>query len=153
VPDVTAIAAVLSSFNALKNIAQAMIGLHDTQALQLKIIEFNGALIDAQTKIFSINEERSALIERVRELEEQVADLEAWETEKQRYELKSIARGSYAYELKPETQGAEPPHRICAHCYQRGKKSILQQEPRVGWFGLSPCSVCPECKTTFLDHE
>lgn len=147
--DMTAIAQALNSFNALKNIAHALIGLRDAQALQAKIIEFNGQLIDAQTKIFAVNEERSTLIERVAALENQVTDLEAWEAEKQRYELKAIAGGSYAYALKEEAQGAEPSHKICANCYQRDKKSILQQEPRSGWFGPSPHLVCPECKTVF----
>jgi len=36
------IGAALSSFNALKDIAQAMVSLHDTQAFQMKVIEFNG---------------------------------------------------------------------------------------------------------------
>lgn len=58
-PDISTIAAALSSFNVLKNIAQSMIALRDSQAMQAKIIEFNGAMIDAQTKIFAVNEERS----------------------------------------------------------------------------------------------
>jgi hypothetical protein len=36
-PDLSAIGAALTSLNTLKNIAQTMIGLHDTQALQAKV--------------------------------------------------------------------------------------------------------------------
>src|ERR1039458_8780548 len=60
-PDLSTIGAALTSFNTLKNIAQTMIGLHDRQALQVKVIEFNNAIIDAQTKVFLVNEERTAL--------------------------------------------------------------------------------------------
>jgi hypothetical protein len=148
-PDMSAIAAALASFNTLKNIAQTMIGLHDTQALQLKVIEFNSAIIDAQGKIFSVNEERSTLIERVRDLEQQITNLKNWETEKQRYELKQVAYlGSAAYVIKPEMRGTEPPHCICAACYEHGKKRILQptQEEHLrnrSW-------KCPDCKNTVI---
>ena len=149
-PDISTIAAALSSFDALKNIAKSMIALRDSQALQAKIIEFNEALIDAQTKIFSVNEERSTLIERVRDLEKQVIQLETWDAEKKRYELKAFARGAFAYALKPEAQGAEPPHQICAACYERGKKSILQRVPsntaRMA-LGMGATYRCPECKS------
>lgn len=148
-PDVTSIAAALSSFNTLKNIAQAMVNLHDAQALQLKIIEFNGQLIDAQTKIFAVNEERTSLVERVGELEKQLAELKAWDAEKQRYELKEIAPGSFAYALKPTEQNAEPPHKICANCYQKGEKSILQKEPGSSVqvsLGIPNQYICPRCK-------
>ena len=149
-PDMSTIAAALSSFNVLKNIAQSMIALRDSQALQAKIIEFNEALIDAQTKIFSVNEERSALIERVRGLEKQVVQLEAWNAEKDRYELKAVEHGAFAYALKREAQGSEPPHQICAACYEHGKKSILQMKPRsIASSSLSMPTIyrCPECKS------
>lgn len=152
-PDMTTIAAALTSFDALKNIAQAMIGLRDAQAFQAKLIEFNSALIEAQTRVFEVNEERSALIERVHDLEKQIADLEAWETEKQRYALKAIAHGSFAYVLKSEAQGSEPPHQICAACYQRGKKSILQMMPRSNvraQVGVPQKYRCPACGSEIL---
>jgi len=153
VPDLSDVAAALSSFNALKNIAQAMIGLHDTQAFQLKVLEFNGALIDAQTKIFAVNEARATLVERVRELEEQVTKLKAWEAEKQHYELKAISKRSFAYVLKADAQGTEPPHQICAGCYQRGKKSILQIEARntaSRALAIPQMYICPECKNKIV---
>ena len=142
------ISAALTSFEALKNMAQAMIGLRDTQALQAKVIEFNGQLIDAQSKIFAVNSERTALIERVRELEKEMANLEAWETKKQRYELKSIGQHSFAYALKQDAQGSEPPHYICANCYEDRKASILQPKPTSDasrQLGIPPMMFCPRC--------
>jgi hypothetical protein len=149
-PDLSDVAAVFSSINALKNIFQSIIGLHDTQAIQAKVLEFQNTLLDAQTKIFSVNEARATLVERVREIEEQMTKLEAWEAEKQRYELKEISKRSFAYVLKTDAQGSEPPHQICANCYQRGKKSILQQKPEFSVYGPSTYLVCPECKTVFV---
>ena len=128
-PDVTAIAAALTSFNTLKNIAQSMISLRDAQAFQAKILEFNGQLIDAQTKIFAVNEERSTLIERVRELESEITRMKDWETEKNRYQLVTPYVGCLVYALKKSMSNGQPPHYICTQCYENGKRSILQTVP------------------------
>jgi len=149
-PDMSAIGAALASFNTLKNIVQTMIGLHDIHTFQAKVIEFNAALIDAQTKILSVNEERTALIERVRKHEEDIANLKTWEAEKQRYEAKTTAGGGFAYFLKPEAQGSETSHKICANCYVNNKKRILQPKPRSivnAHLGTPPMLYCPECES------
>ena len=147
-PDITAIAALVSSLNAAKNIAETLIGLRDGAAFQTKLLEFQGKLLDANKAAFAAQEERSALLERIGALEEKVAALETWETEKQRYELKSLGSG-FAYALKPEAQGTEPQHNICAACYQHRKKSILQMKPRnsaSSALGIPQMSICPECR-------
>ena len=143
-PDMSAIAAALTSFKTLKDIAQSMVALRDTQAFQTKLIEFNGALIDAQTHIFSVNEERAALIDRVRALETEVAQLEAWEAEKQRYELKEVAPRVYAYVVKQSMQGSEPVHWICPNCYQKHQISIFQgmKSATYGWVHRCSSSSC-----------
>jgi uncharacterized small protein (DUF1192 family) len=152
-PDLSAIGAALTSFNTLKNIAQTMIGLHDTQALQAKVIEFNSAIIDAQTKIFLVNEERSALLERIGALEKEIADLEAWEATKDRYELKKTKGGGLAWFLKGDAQGSELPHQICTKCYEERKRSILQPKGRSGpeaHLGIAATLYCPACKSEIL---
>lgn len=141
--DISAIGAAVASFNAAKNIAQAMIGLRDAAAFQRKMIEFQSAILDAQSAAFSANDERTALIEKIRNLERTVAEIEAWETEKQRYDLKEVTARAFAYVLKPQAQGSEPPHWICPSCYQKRQKSILQGQESAT-FGWS--HRCPSCK-------
>jgi DNA-directed RNA polymerase subunit RPC12/RpoP len=150
---ISEIAGVLSSFNALKNIIQAAIDLHDAQAFKAKVGEIYGVLLDAQSKMFSVNEERTTLIDRVRTLEEQITDFENWETERQRYELQSITSGSFAYVMKAAVQGNEPPHKICAKCYQDRKKSILQLDPSSGparSLGKPDTYSCPRCGSKII---
>ncbi len=74
----------------------------------------------------SANDERAALVDKIRQLEEKVASLEAWNTEKQRYQLVDIGEGTFAFALKQSMSGGEPPHYICANCYEHSEKSILQ---------------------------
>ena len=116
-PDISALAGALSSLKAARDIAEAMIGLRDAAAFQGKMIEFQSKILDTQNKAFGAQEERSALIEKIGELEKQVTRLEAWEAEKKRYELKEVAARVFTYSLKQDAAGTEPSHWICAACY------------------------------------
>jgi hypothetical protein len=73
----------------------------------VKLIEFQSKIIDANNAAFAAQEERSALLERIYELEKQVADFEAWEREKEKYELKELNAGAPAYLPKPGMQDAK----------------------------------------------
>jgi hypothetical protein len=146
-PDLSALAVALSSLNAAKDIAQAMIGLRDSKAFQTKLLEFQAKLLDANRATFAAQDERHALLERISTLEKEVAGLKAWEAEKQRYELKPLGTG-VAYAVKQEAQGTEPPHQLCANCYAAGKKSFLARVPTnaarqaLGMGTVYRCSVC-----------
>lgn len=141
-PDMSALGAAMTSFKAMKDITEAMIGMRDTALFQSKAIELQSKIMDAQNSVFAANEERAALVERVSQLEAKVTSLEAWEAEKQRYELKHLPPGAYAYSLKEEARGTEPAHYICQPCYESRKKSILQSKgPHNGVEKFS----CPAC--------
>jgi hypothetical protein len=57
-------------------------------------------ILEAQTSVFSANEERATLVQRVSDLEEEVARLEAWNAEKKRYQLVETVPGVMAYTLR-----------------------------------------------------
>jgi len=104
----------------------------------------NAAVIELQEKILSAQAAQSELVETVSELKKRVAELEAWDAEKQRYQLTEIATGMVCYTLKPEMRGTEPAHRLCANCYAKGQKAFLQQHlsgPRLDRF---VCQACGE---------
>jgi len=101
----------------------------------------NGAIIDLQEMILSARDQQAAALERISELEKELARFENWETEKQRYELADVGRGAVAYRLKPAMTNGEPPHSICANCYERAEKRHLQPETRRG----SQYLVCHSC--------
>jgi hypothetical protein len=137
----------MSALKTLKDLAESMISARDAKAFEAKKSEFQARIIDAQASVFEANEERSALIARVAQLEKQIAEMETWDAEKQRYELKRVSSfGTLAYALKEGMTGAEPAHLICATCYQRGKKSLLQGTPKLETGRRM--YLCPECNTT-----
>jgi hypothetical protein len=76
--DISAIAGALSSLKAANDIAQAMIGLRDAAAFQSKLIEFQAKIIEANNSAFAVHDERSALLQKISDLEKRVAKLEAW---------------------------------------------------------------------------
>ena len=148
--DFGAISAVASSLNTLKNMAEAMIAIRDASTLQEERIKFQDVVIKAQASISTAYEERSTLVQRVSDLEKEIADLKAWNGEKQRYELKKLSEFSnaLAYALKPDAQPPEEPHYICANCYNHQKKSLLQHERRSP--GRIEAYVCHRCKTDLI---
>jgi len=141
--DMGSIGALIGSIATAGEIAKGMINLRDTAKIQEKVIELQGVIMSAQSSAMSAQTDQFALLDRVRKLEKEVADFKAWETEKQRYELKELRPGAFVYSLKEETRNAELPHYICANCYQRGQKSILQQETHMpGLVDLWACQAC-----------
>jgi len=143
--DMTAISIVSTSLKTAADITKAMIGLRDASLIQGKIIELQGVILSAQQGALTTQSDQFALLERVRDLERKVTDLEAWDAEKKRYELKDVGTGSLAYVVKEDARGTEPVHQICPACYQHGRKSILQPQAK----NMQQLLVCSECKAEF----
>ena len=108
------------------------------------------ASIELQEKILAAQAQQSALVERIGNLEKEVARFETWEAEKQRYGLTEVGDGVVTYVLKPSMGGSEPPHCICSECYQHGQKSIIQA---TGNFYGSVMLACPRCKAVTTASE
>lgn len=141
--DLSSISAATTSLQAVGQIAKGLISLHTLAEVQSKAIELNEKLIAAQQDVFAAYATQSVLVERIGKLEEKIGQLEAWETEKQRYELKEVTSGTFAYALKEGMQPPEPFHRICANCYARGEKSILQERSHP--IGRAKSVGCDNC--------
>ncbi|OFW14497.1 MAG: hypothetical protein A3H27_06590 [Acidobacteria bacterium RIFCSPLOWO2_02_FULL_59_13] len=102
-------------------------------------------ILAAQTSAMEANLKQSAMIDRIRELEEEVTRIKAWERQKQRYKLHTPWAGIAVYALKNSMSEGEPAHWICTHCYEDGRRSILQfghrkESVRGGY-------ICPSCDT------
>jgi len=143
--DMSAVSGLMTSLRAVVEITKAMKDLDSAIALQIKTFELTREIMSAQSYAMEAVAAQSALLDRVRQLEEEKAKLEAWESEKQRYELQDVDRGFFAHVLKPGMENGEPLHALCTTCYQRGLKSFLQSRGHIivhdhYWF-------CPACKT------
>jgi hypothetical protein len=150
VPDMLAIAQGLNALKATTDIIKAMVGLRDAAQILEKTVELNQKILTAQTALADAQMEQASLIQTIRDREEEIARLIAWDAQKQRYELKDISMGSgsFAYMIKPDAQGGEPLHCLCAYCYERGQKRIMQFTPRIA--GPRRIWSCPECKNDII---
>ena len=129
-------AEVMAGLGGLKTAFDLAKGLKDID----DAVRRNAAVMEPQEKILTARQAQSALVERNDELEKKLASFEQWNAEKEKYELQEIYPKTFAYVIKESARGTEPSHLICAACYQRGKKSILQKSSAVHL-------TCPECKT------
>jgi hypothetical protein len=103
-------------------------------------------ILSAQTSALEANIKQSAMIDRIRDLEEEICRMKAWEAEKQRYKLVSPVRGAFVFALKKDVSNGEPPHYLCANCFKQGKPSILNDLPGSKddhWHYWT----CPNCKS------
>jgi hypothetical protein len=151
--DLLAIAQGLNALKATTDIIKTMVGLRDAAQILEKTVELNQKILTVQTALADAQAEQTTMVQTVRELEEEIARLNAWEAEKQRYELRDLGdpSGSFVYAVKPEAKGHEPFHCICANCYERRKKSIIQ---RTGERDLGRrVWKCPECNSTILVYQ
>lgn len=139
---VVAISSAANSLQAAGNLVKSLIGLKVTAEVQAKIVALQTAIFDAQGDALAAQSEQFALAQRVRELEAEVTQAKGWEAEKERYQLQQFPTGALAYVLKPEAANGEPPHRICANCYQEAHKSILQITMRHAGGEAVECQRC-----------
>lgn len=143
-PDLSLIAGTVSSLKAASDIAKALVGIRDATMLNEKVIELQRVILAAQSDAFAAQSEIFSMHEKVRELEKRLADVVGWEAEKARYQMVELYKGAIAYSLRDEARiNGEPHHYICASCYQKGRKTILQGSS--GSWGAK-LLTCHECK-------
>jgi hypothetical protein len=124
--DLSALAGLVSSMNAAVNITKAMKDVHDANIIQTKVFELTREIMSAQACAMQAQLAEATLLNRVRELEAEKSKLETWNTEKQRYELREVSTGVFAYVMKPGMVQGQPSHMLYANCYDSGSRATLQ---------------------------
>lgn len=125
--DLALITGTISGLKTAGDIAKSILEIKSISDVRAKVIELQSAILSAQSSALEANANQSALVEKIRTLEKEIADIKAWDTQKQRYKLISPWNGAFVYSLKESMSESEPPHWICANCYEGGIKSILQE--------------------------
>lgn len=146
--DIASITAAVTGLKTAADIAKSMIGLKTESEIRAKVIELQSVILAAQSSALAANSDQFALLERARELEGELASVKAWESEKQRYKLRDFGGGTFAYVLDPERSEGEPPHRLCAACFHKEEKSILQFQYESGT--SQDKYLCTACKAEYF---
>lgn len=120
------ISAGLNSLKAASDILKGLSAANTLAAINEVKIGLQERVMEAREALATAQEAQSMALHRIRELEQEIVELKDWEREKQRYELKAIDRGAFAYMLKPGMQNGEPPHWLCPNCFSKRQKSFFQ---------------------------
>jgi hypothetical protein len=136
--------AIISPLNAAGEGIQKLIEVRDLAKFGDALGKLYAQVLSAQQGALGAQAREAALSEEIRALKKQIAELEAWETEKERYELVALAPNVMAYSIRADSRGAEPSHLICANCYQVGRKSFLNQHTQGSRLDGYRCRNCGE---------
>ena len=139
-PDAADFAAMFTSFKAITDIAKSLIDAHDATIRREKSIELQREIIAAQQGALTAQTAQSSLLKRVGELEIEVADLKAWDTEKEKYQLielrKSVARGHGERWLTRRKKRQALPNRFISfapNASRIGANRFSNKKPAPGW--------------------
>jgi hypothetical protein len=140
--DMGSIASAVGSLKTAGEIAKGLINLHTMAEVQAKSFELGQQIIDAQQQIFAAHAAQTTLIDKVRELEGQIARMKNWETQKQRYKLAAPFSGCMVFALQKSMSGGETAHYLCTTCFNKGQPSILQGKEYADRSASYYCYIC-----------
>ena len=144
--DITLIQGAVTSMKTAFDIAKAMSEMKSMTDVQGKVIELQQAILAAQSSAMTANSEQFAALEELRILRAELDRSKGWELEKKRFSLFQ-ATGGVAYALRESQKNeSEPPHYLCANCFDQGRKSIINNHQGVTGF---TSWLCPTCKAQF----
>ena len=139
------ITAAIQSTKTAIELVKAAHGLSNYSELLTAVTAVQIKLTDAIASELASQEKQAALAQRVRELEKQIAEIEDWKSQIQRYALFQLPTGALAYALKPGQENGEPMHYLCTACVDKKKKTTLQLSGRF--------LHCPECNSKIATRE
>ena len=135
-------AQAITSIKSMTDIATLMSKMKTDSAVIEKAAELHATIISLQSAILTIQAEHQSLLTKNNELKQKIVDIENWKTEAANYSLKNIRLASFVYASNPNQTSSEPPHWICAKCYQDKKKSILQRGEQFDQGYIYHCNTC-----------
>jgi hypothetical protein len=93
------------------------------------------ALFDMQDTVRALQSENEALIC-------QISEMEAFDADIEKYELRAVSRNSFAYVKKGEAKKVGATPYLCMPCFDKRKKSALQLETPDFNFDTLKCPAC-----------
>ncbi|WP_050808508.1 hypothetical protein [Collimonas fungivorans] len=125
--DMALLQGAVTGLKTAADIAIGMSKLKTMAEVNAKAIELQQVILSAQSNALGAQSAQFSLIEEIRSLKEEIAQVKAWEETKKNYLLVSPWTGCFVYALKKQSGSIEPTHWLCPNCYQNGKKFILQK--------------------------
>jgi len=138
--DVQSAEAPSVGFQPLVELAKSVVDLTPAGEARDKALELYGQVVSAHGT-------HLALLQQVRRLEENAGEKDEWVRQRQRYKLVDFGGGVFVYVLKEDEAEGEPPHYLCAKCYEHKTRSILRRDSAL--YTERAVWDCPECHERF----
>jgi hypothetical protein len=140
--DMSALVAGGQALTALRQIAGALLDVHDftklatvqTELLQ-RILDVQGAMLETQVVV-------SSHLQTIDTLKDEIATLKKITAERESYALHEIRRGAFVYRRREGVGAPEPIHYLCQPCYDKGVKVVLVETVNGG----ERYQTCPTCR-------
>jgi hypothetical protein len=139
------IAETISAINGIKvamDIAKGVSSLKTETEINQAVIDIQRALLDAQAGAFEDRHSIARLTDEINDLKNQLLAKADWKKEQERYVLTESEKGTFFYQLKTECADGEVLHRLCATCFVKGTKSILQTTQKARGGEVVQCQTC-----------
>jgi hypothetical protein len=149
----TALQTVFKHLTTASETANGLIQAEVDTRMQKAIISINSEIIAAQGSNMAAQQEHSAMLDQVQELEARVSELEDQSAQLARYYLEEMDSGVRVYVLHEEEAVGCTDHEACPNCFAERRISVLQPtHETVRWSQtdtLYRVHQCPSCKATF----
>ena len=130
------------------NLLKAAHHLSNYNEIVAAVSEVNTKLLQANDVALHSQEKQSVLAAKVNDLEKEITCLKDWERERERYELRQVARGVFVRVEKGVTGNWQSAYKFCATCFEQNSKAPLQQEKIQVGRRLS--LTCHRCKSKVI---
>jgi hypothetical protein len=139
---ISEITSAIGSAKVAFDMAKGMAALKNQVDVQMKAAELLNVIIDLQGKLQEAQAATAAIQAELREVRTQQRELEDWAAEKSHYRLHRFEPGGIVYRYHATSEDDAPPHDLCADCYHKNVKSILQATAPVGSHRALKCHGC-----------
>lgn len=145
----TDVVAIGGALGAVKNIIDLVGKLRDGVSKERPeaISQLYANVLDIQHQLLTAQSRESELLSQCRALEEQIAHSKSWQVETSRYVLRSVG-GGVVRQRKTTHATGDPPHWLCANCFEEQRKSYLQKDPKI--VDGRHVWKCPRCSTAVV---
>ncbi len=142
------ISAALSSLKTLTDIVRAANSMSNRLEMLDAVTSVQQNLSQALAANLAGVEKQMALLQRVTELEAQVAELGLWDRKSKDYRLQAVgsSKRHFAQVYHPGTDSPQVRHWACAKCFQERQVFVLNATQGTGFHGRDGYK-CPNCAT------
>lgn len=121
----SATTSVIASINHANQIIKAVLDARDKHSNLEQFITLQTEIATINTGYIALTQQNQSLLAEIDNLKKEITNFEEWDNQKKRYKLYSPWDSAVVYAITESQSNGEPPHWICAECYNSRKRSFL----------------------------